>query len=215
MQAHIFLVSVILLLAFPGVAVSAGAFHTSSRSVCEQHGSDGQRRRKRECNQPDSWPEASGSHSKRQTVWELSHHLDSYFTQKQTFWCKHPAMINSADMNERWKRHVSFNAPDRIDIFVLPQNQVWSLTCQVPPVRVKEENFYIYRAVEPSALQSRWWQSHWEKACSLDEYTELKPLTFLTNGMHQWRTALHIICYLQWPKILVCCEVNRLKYFNQ
>lgn len=42
---HTFLVSVTLWLAFPGVAVSAGAFHTSSLSACEQHWSDGQRRR--------------------------------------------------------------------------------------------------------------------------------------------------------------------------
>lgn len=52
---HTFLVSVILWLAFPGVALSAWAFHTSSLPDWEQHWSDGQR----VCNQADSWSEAA------------------------------------------------------------------------------------------------------------------------------------------------------------
>ena len=45
---HTFLVSVILWLPLPGVALSAWAFHTSSLPDCEQHWSDGQREGERE-----------------------------------------------------------------------------------------------------------------------------------------------------------------------
>lgn len=56
-NTHALLVSAVLRLAFPGVALSAWAFHTSFFPDCVQHWSDGQR--ENACNQADSWSEAT------------------------------------------------------------------------------------------------------------------------------------------------------------